>query len=435
LSLTASDYATLRSQINLLAGVYLVLAFVTFLLWVGVGHACAYTTDRLAQSVRNGCFRSILSQNVEYFDQKSHSTGSLLSVLSTSIDALIGLSSPVMGGALTFICTIVGGVVVAVSLGWKLALACTATIPLVVACGWVRLQMLAIFDAHTRQNGIDAAAYAAEIVGSVSTVASLGLEGFVLDRYDGFLARQSEKSLRSILLASSLYAASQSVVYLASALAFWYGGTLLLEGEYSLFQIYVCYTTLISGAQIAGSVFSFAPDASKAIHASWEVDSILQIGSCSQPKGDTDEEKDQTLEKSVKRTTEDNHIEFQHVSFSYPSRKSRLALDDFSLKIRPGQFVALVGPSGCGKSTTLSLIERFYRPDAGTVLIKGLDLALLDIDEHRKSISLVSQEAAMFSTSIGENIAMGLPGEEVSDEVIWNACRQANIEIFIKSLP
>ncbi|KAF7529216.1 hypothetical protein G7054_g9911 [Neopestalotiopsis clavispora] len=408
LSLTASDYATLRSQINLLAN------------W-----RKAFEMDASDPSCRKTS--SIFT--------KSHSTGSLLSVLSTSIDALIGLSSPVMGGALTFICTIVGGIVVAVSLGWKLALACTATIPLVVACGWVRLQMLAIFDAHTRQNGIDAAAYAAEIVGSVSTVASLGLEGFVLDRYDGFLARQSEKSLRSILLASSLYAASQSVVYLASALAFWYGGTLLLEGEYSLFQIYVCYTTLISGAQIAGSVFSFAPDASKAIHASWEVDSILQIGSGSQPKGDTDEEKDQTLEKSVKRTTEDNHIEFRHVSFSYPSRKSRLALDDFSLKIRPGQFVALVGPSGCGKSTTLALIERFYRPDAGTVLIKGLDLALLDIDEHRKSISLVSQEAAMFSTSIRENIAMGLPGEEVSDEVIWNACRQANIGTFIKSLP
>ncbi|ETS85737.1 hypothetical protein PFICI_03762 [Pestalotiopsis fici W106-1] len=435
LSLTASDYGTLRSQVNLLAGIYLVVAFVTFLLWVGVGHACAYTADRLAQSVRNGCFRSIMSQDVEYFDQKAHSTGSLLSTLSTSIDALIGLSSPVMGGSLTFICTILGGIVIAVALGWKLALACTATLPLVVACGWVRLQMLAIFDAHTRQNGIDAASYAAEIVKSVSTVASLGLEEFVLGRYDGFLAKQSEKSFRSILLASSLYAASQSVVYLASALAFWYGGTLLLEGEYSLFQIYVCYTTLISGAQIAGSVFSFAPDASKAIHASWEIDSILKIGNNSISREETDEERDKSAEKSPKHVAKYTHIEFQNVSFSYPTRKTRLALDNFSLKIGSGQFVALVGPSGCGKSTALSLVERFYRPDAGTVLIEGRDLALCDIDEHRRSISLVSQEAAMFSTSIRENVAMGLPGEEVSDQDIWNACRQANIETFIKSLP
>ncbi|KAI0192134.1 multidrug resistance protein 1, 2, 3 [Astrocystis sublimbata] len=427
LSLPPSEYAELRSQVDLLAGVFLALAFGTFIFWLGLGYAFAHATDRLTQRVRNGCFRSIVSQNVEFFDRKPHSTGALLSILTTSTDSLIGLGGPVIGGTLTFIVTIWGGIILSLAIGWKLALVCTATIPVVVACGWVRLQMLAIFDSHTRQNGVDAASYAAEIVKSVSTVASLGLEEFVLGRYDSFLEKQSEKSLRSILGASSLYAASQSVVYLASALAFWYGGTLLLDGEYSLFQIYICYNALISGAQIAGAIFSFAPDASKAINASWDIDRILEAK--------TDVQLGSTLDLEEKLTGDgDGKVEFQAISFAYPSRKARLALDNFNLTVGAGQFVALVGPSGCGKSTILSLIERFYTPTSGSILVDGRNLSSVDLKQHRKMISLVSQEAVLFSTTIRENIAMGLPGEDVSDEAIWAACRQANIESFIKTL-
>jgi ATP-binding cassette subfamily B (MDR/TAP) protein 1 len=426
LSLTPPYDGTLRSQVNLLAGIFLALAFATFSLWLGVGFSFGYATERLSRGVRDGCFRSILAQDVEFFDMKTHSTGALLSILTSSTDALIGLGGPVIGGALTFMCTILGGIILSLALGWKLALVCSATIPLVVACGWVRLQMLAIFDSHTRQNGVDAASYAAEIVKSVGTVASLSLEEFVLERYDGFLAKQSEKSLRSILGASSLYAASQSVVYLASALAFWYGGTLLLNSEYSLFQIYICYNALISGAQIAGSIFSFAPDASKAMHASWEINKILEL----RPASHSKEHPDGHNEKGLG----EGYIQFKNVSFAYPSRSMRLALDDFSLKIGTGQFVALVGPSGCGKSTFLSLIERFYAPDAGSIFVDGQDISTIDVDKYRKSISLVSQESVLFSTTVRENIAMGLPGEDVPDEAIWAACRQANIESFIASL-
>ncbi|KAH6652878.1 multidrug resistance protein 1, 2, 3 [Truncatella angustata] len=427
LSSTASEYGTMRSQVNLLAGIFLALACANFILYIGLGFSLAYTTEKLARTIRDRCFRSIVAQDIEFFDLKANSTGSLLSILTTSTDALTGLSGPIIGGALTFICTILGGIILSVALGWKLALVCTATIPLVVACGWVRLQMLAIFDSQTRQNGVDAASYATEIVKAASTVASLGLEEFVLERYDGFLAKQSEKSLGSILRASSLYAASQSVVYFAYALAFWYGGTLLLNGEYSLFQVYICYTALISGAQIAGSVFSFAPDASKAMIAGQEVDSILQrrLTRPSEQRSYGEKERSQGYS---------HHVQFNNVTFAYPSRRARLALDNFSLDVGTGQFVALVGPSGCGKSTTLALIERFYSPGAGSILIDGQDLSTVDLDKHRRSVSLVSQEAVLFSTTIRENIAMGLPGEDVSDEAIWAACRQANIEEFITSL-
>ncbi|KAH9883684.1 putative ABC multidrug transporter [Xylariomycetidae sp. FL2044] len=427
LSLPPPDYGTLRSQINTLAGAFLALAFVAFIFSLGVGYSFSYAASQLARRVRDRCFRSILSHDVAFFDEKAHATGPLLSVLSASAEALHGLSGPVVGGTLTFLSTIAGGVVVSVAVGWKLALVCTATVPVVVACGWVRLQMLSLFDSRTRQSGIDSASYAAELIKSVGTVASFGLEDFVLGRYSGFLMEQAETSLRSILWASSLYAASQSVVYLAVALAFWYGGTLILDEGYSLFQFFLCLAALISGSQIAGTIFTFAPDASKAMHASWEIKKFLDFTPPS-PVPETAPPNEKPLEKA------EHHLRFRDVSFAYSSRPSYLALDRFDLDIAAGQHIALVGPSGCGKSTVLSLLERFYDPTSGTITMEGRNLATIEPENHRRTISLVSQDTVMYSGTIRENIAMGLPDENVPDETIWASCRQANIEDFIISL-
>jgi ATP-binding cassette subfamily B (MDR/TAP) protein 1 len=406
------------------------LAGVASLSWLGTGVAFAHSTEKLSRRLRDRCFRSIMSQDVAFFDQKEHSTGSLLSVIFSSTEELTGLGGPVMGGSLTFTSTIIGGIILSIAIGWKLALVCTTTIPLIVACGWLRLQILAVFDAKTRQDGRDSASYASELVKSVETVASLGLEEFVLEKYDDFLAQQSAQSLRSILSASSLYAASQSIVYLCAALAFWYGGILISNGEYSLFQFIVCFSALISGSQIAGSIFAFAPDASKAMHAAWEVKGILERKPRISPNHNGSDPNGDLSGKGVEQGT----IEFKNVSFSYPSRSEQLALDNFSLKVEPGQSIALVGGSGSGKSTVFALVERFYDPDRGSVLAGGYDISKLNLRQYRQIISLVSQEAVLYSGTIRENIALGIPDQTVSDEAIWAACKQANIYEFIASL-
>lgn len=432
LSSVPSQHAQLRRDIDLYAGLFLLLAGISFLSWLGAGTAFAHSTEKLSRRLRERCFHSILSQDIAFFDEKGHATGSLLSVLSSSTEELTGLGGPVMGGTLTFISTIVGGIILSLAIGWKLALVCSATIPVIVACGWLRLQILAVFDAKTRQSGRDSAAYASELIKSVETVASLGLEEFVLGRYDDFLAQQSAQSLRSILGASSLYAASQSIVYLCAALAFWYGGTLILDGEYSLFQFFICFSALISGSQIAGSIFNFAPDASKAMHAAWEVKGILErepqiSGDNNDSDGGGDDDDAVNMDNGA--------IEFKNVSFRYPSRPQRLALHGLSLKIEPGQSVAFVGGSGSGKSTIFALVERFYDPDRGSVLAGGRDISQLNLSRYRQTISLVSQEAVLYSGSIRDNIALGVPDSATSDDAILAACKQANLHDFVASLP
>lgn len=369
-----------------------------------------------------------MSQDIGFFDEKPHSIGALTSLLSASTEDLTGLSGPVIGGVLTFISTIITGIVLALAIGWKLALVCTACIPLVVACGWIRLQMLAVVDAKVRRSGKEPAAYASELVRSVKTVASLGMEESILVQYEGLVATYAKDSLRSIFSASTLYAASQSVTFFCAALMFWYGGNLIADHEYSLFQFYICFVALISGSQIAATIFSYAPNASKAMHASKELDDILN-----RKPNINDASKGTAL--SAEKGDFGCRVEFCSVSLRYPSRLERLSLDDFSLDVEPGQTIALVGPSGCGKSTIVSLLGRFYNPESDVIKVDGRDISEYDVHQYRRIISLVSQEAFLFSGTIHENIAIGLPDEEVPDEAIFSVCKQANIYDFVASLP
>ena len=128
-------------------------------------------------------------------------------------------------------------------------------------------------------------------------------------------------------------------------------------------------------------------------------------------------------------------VEFRDVHFRYPTRPEQPVLRGLNLMIRPGQYVALVGASGCGKSTTIGLLERFYDPLAGGVYIDGKEISTLNVNDYRSHIALVSQEPTLYQGTIKENILLGTSREDVSDETIEFACREANIHDFILSLP
>ena len=131
----------------------------------------------------------------------------------------------------------------------------------------------------------------------------------------------------------------------------------------------------------------------------------------------------------------DGEIEMQNATFEYPSRPGVKVLDKMSMMVKPGQTVALVGPSGCGKSTIVSLLERFYDPESGSLTLDGSDLRDLNIRWLRSQIGIVSQEPVLFDTSIAENIRYGANFREVSDEEVVEAAKAANIHSFIESLP
>ena len=126
-------------------------------------------------------------------------------------------------------------------------------------------------------------------------------------------------------------------------------------------------------------------------------------------------------------------VELKDVYFSYPTRSEHLVFDGFSLRVPNGITMALVGESGSGKSTVISLVERFYDPQAGEVLIDGVDIRRMNLGWIRGKIGLVSQEPVLFSTTIRENIAYGM--ENLTLEEIKGATELANAAKFIDKLP
>ncbi|KAI5988982.1 multidrug resistance protein 4 [Pisolithus albus] len=179
----------------------------------------------------------------------------------------------------------------------------------------------------------------------------------------------------------------------------------------------------------AGSVFAFVPDISSARGAGAAIIKLLD----STPEIDAESPEGKTFEgKKV-----EGQIQLENVHFRYPTRPTVPVLRGLNLTVAPGTYVALVGASGCGKSTVIQLIERFYDPVVGQVLLDGQPINEYNIQEYRKQIALVSQEPTLYAGSIRFNILLGAtkPVSEVSQEELEAVCRDANILDFIQSLP
>lgn len=425
LALPPSMYGKLRQDANFWSLMYLMLGIVQFLSFCGQGVAFAYCSERLIHRARNQAFRTMLRQDIAFFDKEENTAGALTSFLSTETTHLAGMSGVTLGTLLVVTTTLVAAIALSVSIGWKLALVCTATIPILLACGFLRFWMLAQFENRAKKGYESSASYACEATSAIRTVASLTREDDVWEHYHRSLILQAQRSLKSVLNSSALYAASQSLMFLCIALGFWYGGTLIANGEYNMQQFFICFSAIIFGAQSAGSIFSFAPDMGKAKHAAHSLKTLFDrkpaIDSWSQ---------DGAVLNDMEGT-----IEFRDVHFRYPTRPEQPVLRGLNLTVKPGQYVALVGASGCGKSTTIALMERFYDPLSGGIFVDGKEISSLNINNYRSFLALVSQEPTLYQGSIRENVLLGADREDVPEEAIVQACKDANIYEFILSLP
>ncbi|KAJ5913074.1 Leptomycin B resistance protein [Penicillium tannophilum] len=417
--------AEVRSDSDFWSWMYFMLAFVQFIAFISQGVIFAWCSEKLVHRVRDAAFRSMLRQDICFFDKDENTAGALTSFLSTGTTSVAGLSGATLGSILTCLTTLVAAISLSCAIGWKLGLVTTSTIPVLIGCGFFRFWILARFQARAKKAYESSASYACEATSAIRTVASLTREDDVLVHYQAALAAQGKKSLHSVLKSSTLFAASESLTFLCMALGFWYGGTLITNGEYTIQQFFICFPAIIFGAQSAGSMFAFAPDMGKAQESARELKTLIDF----KPSIDTWSTEGEKVDEIEGR------IEFRDVHFRYPTRPEQPVLRGLNLTVEPGQYVALVGASGCGKSTTIALLERFYDPLVGGVFADGKEISSLNLPEYRSFLALVSQEPTLYQGTIRENILLGTTLKDVPDEKIEVACREANIYDFIMSLP
>ncbi|KAI8722901.1 hypothetical protein NCS52_00435600 [Fusarium sp. LHS14.1] len=390
------------------------------------GVSFAICSGRLIYRARSTLFRSTIKKDVSFFDRDENKTGALTSLLGVEAKSLSGVSGSTLGTIFMSCTTLVASMAIALAIGWKVALVCISTIPVLLGCGFYRVWMIAKFAQRSHEAHKQSSAYASEAVMSARTIAALATEEQFVHHYEQQLKIQERKSFVSILKSSIPYAASQSFAFFCVALAFWYGGQRIADGEYSIFQFFACFAEIIFGSQVAGLVFSFATDIGKANKAARTFHTMLQ----KTPTIDGSEG-DSTAHLSEKC---EGKIEFENIHFTYPNRPGHPILNGLSFAVQLGEHIALVGSSGCGKSTCFSLLERLYDPNSGTVKIDGQDIREIDVAEYRRALAYVSQEPTIYSGTIRDNITLDCgPGE--TDEAIIQACKDANIYDFICSLP
>ncbi|KIY73235.1 ste6-like protein [Cylindrobasidium torrendii FP15055 ss-10] len=383
----------------------------------------------LMATLRQAMFTSILCQDVAYFDEAIHSTGSLVSQLSDDPQKINGLAGMIMGTVTQALFTLIVGWIIGLVYTWKLGLVGLACTPLVFCTGLIRLHVVVLKDKRNKKEHEDSAEMACEAAGAIRTVAALTREEDCLDMYSKQLLIPLTRTNKSNVWSNLLYAMAQSIAFFVIALIFWFGAKLVSELDIDTNQFFIGLMCTTFAAINAGNIFNYAADMSEAKSAADSIislfDSMPEIDARS-PEG-----------KLMDRATVQGRIEFKDVHFRYPSRTGVRVLSGLNLTIEPGMYVALVGASGCGKSTTIQLAERFYDPWSGQVLMDGMDLRDLNVASFRSHISLVSQEPTLYSGTVRFNILLGAakPVEEVTQEELEAACRNANILDFILSLP
>ncbi|OQD88034.1 hypothetical protein PENSOL_c073G04330 [Penicillium solitum] len=259
-----AEFSQLRSETNLWAGMHIVLAFVQFFAYSAQAFTLGKCTERLIRRLGGLSFRALLDKDMSFFDMEEHGVGALVSFLSTEPASMAGMGCYAIGNYIMALTTLIGAIATSIAVGWKLGLVGAATVPVLLVCGFLRFRVMAQLEAHLRQVYQETASLASEAVSAIRTVISLNRESNVAAIFHNKLVEQDSKSIRSSLTSSALFAFSQSAPLQCTALGLWYGGTLVISGEYELFQFILSFAAVNICGDAAGLIFSSSPDLAKA---------------------------------------------------------------------------------------------------------------------------------------------------------------------------
>lgn len=242
----------------------------------------------------------------------------------------------------------------------------------------------------------------------------------VLGLFDAKLEGPKKEAFKRAQVAGVGLGAATFFLYASWGLDYWYGGKLASEGEVSFADVLKTFFVLVSTGRVLAEAGTLTPDLAKGTTAIASVFNIL----------DRQTEIDADSKTSEKVDSVEGHVELRDVQFAYPARPDVMIFKNFNLTVKSGCTVAMVGQSGSGKSTIIGLIERFYDPLKGKVLIDGKDIKAMNLQSLRQHIGLVSQEPTLFAGTLRDNIAYGRA--DASETDIIEAAVAANAHTFIR---
>ncbi len=376
--------------------------------------------ERVVADIRENVFSHLTTLSPSFFDTTQ--TGEIVSRLAadtTQIKSAVGATASV---ALRNVILGVGALAMMVVTSPKLSGLVIAAIPVIV------LPLVAFGRSVRRRSRLAqdtlaaANAYASEHIGAVRTLQAFTNERLVTGLFSKAVEAAFQAARASIFARSFLTFFAIFTIFASVVAVLWFGSRDVLAGTLSAGTLgqFLLYSVFAAGA--LGALSEVWGELALAAGAAERLSEILAevpgIRAPAHPKA---------LPAMAKGA-----VSFDDVSFSYPARPDRAAVHGLSFSIRPGETVAIVGPSGAGKSTVFSLILRFYDPDAGTILVDGIDLRDADPRAVRERIAIVPQDVTVFAASAADNIRFGRP--DASEAEIRAAARDALADDFILRL-
>ncbi|XP_050218583.1 putative ABC transporter B family member 8 [Mercurialis annua] len=386
------------------------------------GYCWSKTSERQVLKIRYKYLEAVLRQEVGFFDSQEATTSEIINSISNDTSLLQELLSEKVPIFLMHATVFISGLSFATYLSWRLALVAFPTLLLLIIPGMIYGKYLIFLSKNTHKEYSKANSIIEQALSSIKTVYSFTAEKNIVEKYSEILEKTSILGIRQGI-GKGLAVGSTGLSFAIWAFLAWYGSHLVMYKGESGGRIYAAGISFILGGLSLGMAL---PDLKYFTEASVAAARIFnRIDRV--PEIDGEDSKGLELDKLR------GEIEFQHVRFTYPTRSDSIILKDFNLKVEAGQTVALVGASGSGKSTAIALLQRFYDVNGGFVKMDGVDIRRLKLKWIRGKMGLVSQEHALFGTSIKENIMFGKVDATVDE--VTAASVAANAHNFIRQLP
>ncbi|GJZ35811.1 ABC transporter B family member 15-like protein [Tanacetum coccineum] len=315
-----------------------------------------------------------------------------------------------------------GAYIVSFMLLWRLAIVAIPFIILLVIPGLIYGRILMRLSRKVREEYNKADTVAEQAISSVRTVYSFVGENKTILEYSDALQGTVKLGLKQGM-AKGLAIGSNGVVFAVWSFMCWYGSRLVMYHGAKGGAVFATGASIAVGGVALGSGLSNLKYLYDAMAASDRIKELVKRV----PDIDS-----QSMEGEILQDVF-GEVEFKKVKFVYPSRPESVIFEDFNLKIPAGRTMALVGGSGSGKSTVIALLQRFYDPLSGEISIDGVRIDKLQLKWLRSQMGLVSQEPALFATTIKENILFGK--EDATMEEVIKAAKASNAHNFISQLP
>lgn len=389
-----------------------------------------YTGEHISGKIRSHYLEACMRQNIGFFDKLG--SGEITTRITADTNLVQDGISEKVGLTLSAVATFVTAFIIGFIKSWKLTLILSSTVVAITVIMGGGSTFIIKFSKQSLESYALGGTIAEEVISSIRNATAFGTQDKLARQYDEHLAKAEKYGYKLKFVLACMVGGMFLVIYLNYGLAFWMGSRFLVKNEITLSQILTILMSVMIGAFSLGNVAPNVQAFTTAISAAAKIFNTIDRVSPLDP----------TSEAGIKLDHVDGNLELRNIKHIYPSRPEVTVMQDVSLVIPAGKMTALVGASGSGKSTIVGLVERFYDPVKGQVLLDGHDVSTLNLRWLRQQISLVSQEPTLFGTTIFENIRHGMIGTKFENEsvekqkqLVIDAAKMANAHDFISGLP